>query len=186
MRLRQSARARERGTRVGIFVEREPLNGGIKMTLIRLFSTVSIVVISVSSSIGLAQDLSATRPRRVTPVTLEVSDQDATKLAISPEVDSPEFDLAVASSWVRLTKHNPPGHSRSFTSTAANNNQTITVDKVSVGDTRITGKAEKGATVEFFRKDVNKPEKTVTANPQQGAFIVVLDKQIAKDDQIWV
>jgi hypothetical protein len=69
---------------------------------------------------------------------------------------------------------------------AANATAELTVDKVNVGDTKITGKAEKNAKVEFFRNDVNKPEKSVTANAEEGSFIINLATPIADHDRIWM
>ncbi|MEK6407825.1 MAG: hypothetical protein AABN34_12750 [Acidobacteriota bacterium] len=75
------------------------------MKLIRLFSIVSMVMISVPSSIALAQDLSATRPRRVEDLNQQRrSDEDAVRLAYNDKAAQTEASPTMIAPWVQLKK----------------------------------------------------------------------------------
>jgi hypothetical protein len=167
------------------------------MKVVRLFTIIFIAMMTASSSIALAQDLSAvTRPRRVKELNQQVSsEQIEAKLAIRHKALEPDDDSKLIGAWVSLSKSAPyrqssakPQDSQSPASAdaATATPQALkepTLGQVNVGDTRINGKSDPGVKIELLMNDATEPSVETTAGID-GRFRLALPSPIKSSDRL--
>ena len=158
------------------------------MKTIRLLSAIQLLLVLVCSAVALAQDVSETRPRRVTNLYQQSSVNRLTAtMAYKGSTPQAGSELNIAAPWVRVV--NEPNHG-SFLFKREGNSLAVNATKPTINETRpglrVTGTADVGETVDLFVNGEATARGTTTAT--NGTYIITLaaDKGVKCDDNLVV